>query len=65
MKVNGGVASLASANLVAVSGSDVTLTLTLAAAVAAGDTATVSYVRPSDGPLRDGDGEVASFTDQS
>ena len=50
VKVNGSAVGLASANPVAVSGRDVTLTL--AAAVASGDTVTVSYEKPDFSWLR-------------
>ena len=64
VKVNGSRVSLAGANPVSVSGREVTLTL--AAAVAAGDAVTVSYARPSGSPLRNVVCEYApSFTDQA
>ena len=50
VKVGGSSASLAGANPVAVH--DSTVTLTLAAAVAQGDSVTVSYDKPSDNPLQ-------------
>ena len=64
VKVNGGAVSLAGANPVAVSGWDVTLTL--AAAVASGDTVTVSYEKPDSNWLENVVCEYApSFTDQA
>ena len=63
VKVNGSAVSLASANPVGISGD--TVTLTLAAAVAAGDTVTVSYDKPDSNWLRNMICERApSFTDQ-
>ena len=56
--------SLAGANPVSVSGREVTLTL--AAAVASGDTVTVSYAKPESSPIRNVVCEYApSFTDQA
>ena len=64
VQVNGSAVGLASANPVAVSGRDVTLTL--AAAVASGDTVTVSYAKPESRPMRNVVCEYApSFTDQA
>ena len=67
VKVNGSQVNLASADRVGVAGDIVTLTL--AAAVAEGDTVTVSYDKPSlsgAGKLRDLVGnEAASFTDRA
>ena len=62
MKVGGTAVSLASSNPVAVSGS--TVTLTLAAAVVAADTVTVSYAVPSSNPIQDAGGmDAPAFTD--
>ena len=62
VKVGGSEVSLASANPVAVSGREVTLIL--AAAVASGDTVTVSYAKPESSPIRNVVCEYApSFTD--
>ena len=64
VKVNGSAVSLASANPVSVSGRDVTLTL--AAAVASGDTVTVSYEKPDSDWLRNVVCEYApTFADQA
>ena len=64
VKVGGSAVNLDSANPVSVSGRQVTLTL--AAAVASGDTVTVSYAKPSGSPLRNVVCEYApSFTDQA
>ncbi len=64
VEVNGGGVSLASSNPVSVSGRNVTLTL--AAAVASGDTVTVSYAKPESSPIRNVVCEYASsFTDQA
>ena len=63
VKVNGSAVNLAGSNPVAVSGREVTLTL--AAAVVASDTVTVSYDKPDSSPLRNIVCESApSFTDQ-
>ena len=62
VKVGGTAVSLASSNPVAVSGS--TVTLTLAAAVVAADTVTVSYAVPSSNPIQDAGGtDAPAFTD--
>ncbi len=64
VKVNGSAVSLAGANPVSVSGWDVTLTL--AAAVASGDTVTVSYEKPDSNWLENVHCEyVPTFTDQA
>ena len=64
VKVNGSAASLAGSNPVSVSSREVTLTL--AAAVATGDTVTVSYERPDSHWLRNVVCEYApSFTEQA
>ena len=64
VKVNGSEVSLAGSNHGSVSSRD--LTLTLAAAVAAGDTVTVSYAKPENRPMRNVVCEYApSFTDQA
>ena len=62
VKVGGTAVSLASSNPVAVAGS--TVTLTLAAAVVAADTVTVSYAVPGSNPLQDAGGtDAPAFTD--
>ena len=62
VKVGGTAVSLATSNPVAVAGS--TVTLTLAAAVAASDTVTVSYAVPTSNPLQDAGGtDAPAFTD--
>ena len=62
VKVNGSAVNLAVANPVTMSGN--TFTLTLATAVASGDTVTVSYAKPSARPLQNVICEDApSFTD--
>ena len=62
VKVGGTAVSLASSNPVAVAGR--TLTLTLAAAVTAADTVTVSYTAPGSNPLQDAGGtDAAAFSD--
>ena len=64
VKVNGSAVSLADSNPVSVSGREVTLTL--AAAVASGDTVTVSYEKPDSSWLRNVVCEYApSFTEQA
>ena len=64
VNVNGSEVSLAGSNPMSVS--DRTVTLTLAAAVAAGDTVTVSYAKPDSSPLQNVICEDApSFTDQA
>ena len=64
VKVNGSAARLSGANPVSISGR--TATLTLAAAVVASDTVTVSYDKPDSSPLRNIVCEYApSFTDES
>ena len=63
VKVGGSAVSLASGNPVSVS--DNTVTLTLAAAVSAGDALTVSYAKPSSNPLRNAVGAVRNFADES
>ena len=64
VKVNGSAVSLANANPVAISGN--TVTLTLASGVAQGASVTVSYVKPSGGPLQNVICEDApSFSDMS
>ena len=64
VKVGGTAVSLASNNPVAISGS--TVTLTLAAAVTASDTVTVSYAVPSSNPIQDAAGtDTAAFTDEA
>ena len=64
VKVGGSQVNLANANPVSVSGN--TVTLTLATAVAAGDTVTVSYAKPSGSPLQNVICEDAeSITDQA
>ena len=63
VKVGGSAVSLSSANPVSVSGREVTLTL--AVAVASGDTVTVGYDKPDSSPLRNVVCEYApSFTDE-
>ena len=68
VKVNGSAVSLASANPVSMTDWNVrfgTVTLTLAAAVASGDTVTVSYDKPDSNWLRNVVCEyVPSFTDE-
>ena len=62
VKVGGTAVSLASSGAVAVAGR--TLTLTLAAAVTAADTVTVSYAVPGSNPLQDAGGtDAPAFTD--
>ena len=62
VKVGGTAVSLASSNPVAVSGR--TATLTLAAAVTASDTVTVSYAVPTSNPLQDAGGtDAPAFSD--
>ena len=64
VKVNGSAVSLAGSNPVGISGNNLTLTLT--AAVAAGDTVSVSYAKPDSSPLQNVVCEYApSFTDQA
>ena len=64
VKVDGSAASLASGGAVEVSGS--TVTLTLAAPVAASATATVSYTAPLSNPLQDvGGTDAVAFSDQT
>ena len=62
VKVGSTAVSLATSNPVAVSGR--TVTLTLAAAVTASDTVTVSYAVPTSNPLQDAGGmDAPAFTD--
>ena len=62
--VNGSTVALANAGPVAISGSAVTLTL--AAATAAGDTVTVSYAAPTNNPIQDLSGNAAAaLTDRA
>ena len=63
VKLTGSEVSLANANPVAIA--EKAVTLTLAAAVSAGDTVTVSYAIPSTNPLRNVVGEVRHFADVS
>ena len=62
VKVGGTAVSLASSGAVAVAGR--TVTLTLAAAVVAADTVTVSYAVPGNNPIQDAGGtDAPAFTD--
>ena len=64
VKVGGSAVNLVATGPVAVSGKVVTLTL--AAAVEAGDTVTVSYTAPGSGPVQDEDGHAAgNLTEQA
>ena len=63
VEVNGSAVSLANMKPVHMSGD--TVTLVLAAPVAASDTVTVSYTQPSDSPLRGPDGAAKGFPARS